>query len=112
MPVTSPAIVPPPKRPRANSKGEELFLIHLKRTAGEDSDDDHDHDKPRKPKKTIGEELYEVHLKRSKGLEPDYDVDVDVDPGVKNSPVGNDAISEGKAHYNLRARKSPTTMHH
>ena len=108
MPVSSLDNVPPSKRPRANSKGEELFLIHLKRTAGEDSDDDHDHDKPRKPKKTIGEELYEVHLKRSKGLEPDYDVD----PGAKNSPVGNEAMSEGKAHYNLRARKSPTTMHH
>lgn len=108
MPVTSPEIVPPSQRPRANSKGEELFLIHLKRTAGEDSDDDHDYDKPRKPKKTIGEELFEVHLRRSKGLEPDYDVD----SSVKNSFVGNGATSEGKAHYNLRARKSQSTVHH
>lgn len=106
MPATSPEIVP--KRPRANSKGEELFLIHLKRTAGENSDDDHDHDKPRKPKKTIGEELFEVHLKRSKGLEPDYDED----SGVKNSLVGNGATNEGKAHYNLRTCKSQSTVHH
>lgn len=108
MPVSSIDNVPPSKRPRANSKGEELFLIHLKRTAGEDSDDDHDHDKPRKPKKTIGEELYEVHLKRSQGLEPDYDIDSD----GKSSQAGNGASADGKAHYNLRNRKSPSSVHH
>lgn len=104
MPVTSPEIIPQSKRTRANSKGEELFLIHLKRTAGEEFNEDHHHDKSRKPKKTIGEELFEVHLKRSKGLEPDYD--------VNSGNVDNGATSEGKAHYNLRARKSPSTMHH
>mmetsp|Transcript_10791 Transcript_10791/g.15404 ORF Transcript_10791/g.15404 Transcript_10791/m.15404 type:complete len:92 (+) Transcript_10791:101-376(+) len=68
-------------RPRSCSKGEELWQIHLQRSAAvnkdgtEDDDDDHDYPEPRHPKRSIGEELFEVHLKRSKGLDPDYDVE-------------------------------------
>ena len=88
------------KRPRANSLGEELFLIHLKRTTmtqdanPEDVEDDHDYEKPRHPKKSIGEELFEVHLKRSKGMEPDYDIDAKSFVDVA-----------GKYRYNLRNHK-------
>jgi hypothetical protein len=96
--------MPLSKRLRANSLGEELFLIHLKRTTltqdanSEDVEDDHDYEKPRHPKKSIGEELFEVHLKRSKGLEPDYDiakssVDVAVESKIEKSK---------KCRYNLR----------
>mmetsp|Transcript_6097 Transcript_6097/g.10312 ORF Transcript_6097/g.10312 Transcript_6097/m.10312 type:complete len:84 (+) Transcript_6097:1999-2250(+) len=68
-------------RPRSCSKGEELWQIHLQRSAAankngtEAEDDDHDYPEVRRPKRSIGEELYEVHLKRSKGLDPDYDSD-------------------------------------
>lgn len=68
-------------RPRSCSKGEELWQIHLQRSAAankygsEDDDDDHDYPEPRHPKRSIGEELFEIHLKRSKGTDPDYDVD-------------------------------------
>ena len=88
------------KIPRANSLGEELFLIHLKRTTmtqdanPEDVEDDHDYEKPRHPKKSIGEELFEVHLKRSKGMEPDYDIDAKSFVDVA-----------GKYRYNLRNHK-------
>jgi hypothetical protein len=97
--------MPLSKRLRANSLGEELFLIHLKRTTmtqyanPEDVEDDHDYEKPRHTKKSIGEELFEVHLKRSKGLEPDYDIDAksSVDVAVESK------IEESKkCRYNLR----------
>jgi hypothetical protein len=93
------------KRLRANSLGEELFLIHLKRTTltqdanPEDVEDDHDYERPRHPKKSIGEELFEVHLKRSKGLEPDYDIDAksSVDVAVESK-----IEKSKKCRYNLR----------
>ena len=98
--------MPETKRLRANSKGEELYFVHLQRTAApdahpEDAEDDHDHEAPRKPKVTIGEELFKVHLKRSQGLEPDYDVD----PADAKKPAAK-AKSEcqSKAHYNLRSK--------
>ena len=70
-------------RPRSCSKGEELWQVHLQRSAAankngteaQDEDDDHDYPEVRHPKRSIGEELYEVHIKRSKGLDPDYDTD-------------------------------------
>ena len=110
----------PEKRSRANSKGEELYLIHLKRTAApdphpEDAEDDHDYEVPRHPKKTIGEELFEVHLKRSKGLEPDYDVDPEEAKGSDAKPAAKVAKTEGdgeKPHYNLRNRKAPASALH
>lgn len=78
MPDASLSLTPPSKRPRADSRGEELFLVHLQRMAApdphpEDAEDDHDYEIPRKPNKSIGEELFEVHLKRSVGLELDCD---------------------------------------
>jgi len=99
--------MPLSKRLRANSLGEELFLIHLKRTTmtqdanPEDVEDDHDYEKPpRHPKKSIGEELFEVHLKRSKGMEPDYDIDAKsfVDVAVESK-------IKSKYRYNLRNHK-------
>ena len=106
-----PETITPTKRPRAYSKGEELFLVHLSRSSApdphpEDIEDDHDYETPRKPNKTIGEELFEVHLKRSQGLEPDYDVapDDDKSPDAKLSAKRAKSASE-KVHYNLRTRK-------
>ena len=69
-------------RPRSCSKGEELWHIHLQRSAAGGSkngseDDDHDYPKPRHPKRSIGEELFGIHLKRSKGFDGDYDIDDD-----------------------------------
>ena len=92
------------QRPRAYSKGEELFLVHLARSSAPDPDDD-DHDYPphRSPKKSIGEELFEIHLKRSQGLPPDYDV---VEENQKQE-VSKEGLkdSDGK-QYNLRTRKT------
>lgn len=104
--MSPPESPPPTKRPRAYSKGEELYLVHLSRMSApdphpEDAEDDHDVDTPRKPKKTVGEELYEVHLKRSQGSEPDYDVPSDKDAKLPAKAV---AEIEGK-HYDLRTRK-------
>mmetsp|Transcript_1534 Transcript_1534/g.3268 ORF Transcript_1534/g.3268 Transcript_1534/m.3268 type:complete len:113 (-) Transcript_1534:1023-1361(-) len=111
MPETSLSLTPPSKRLRADSVGEELFLVHLQRTTApdphpEDAEDDHDYETPRKPNKSIGEELFEVHLKRSQGLEPDYDVDPDAKRSDKKS-AAKEAKHEiqSKAHYNLRTRK-------
>lgn len=97
-------LTPPLKRLRANSKGEELYFVHLQRTTApdphpEDIEDDHDYETPRHPKMTIGEELFQVHLKRSEGLEPDYDVE-DQKPAAKEAKIK----AENKAHYNLRSK--------
>ena len=114
MTETSLDMTPPSQRLRANSLGEELFLIHLRRTTApdphpEDAEDDHDYDKPRKPKKTIGEELFEVHLKRSKGVE----LNCDINPDAKNSDAKPEAESksERNARYNLRTRNPPSAYH-
>jgi hypothetical protein len=109
-------MTPPPKRLCGESLGEELFLVHLKRTTApdphpEDAEDDHDYVKPRKPKKSIGEELFEVHLKRSKGLEPDYDVDAK-ESDAKPAPDEAESKSESKAPYNLRTRRHSPSAHH
>mmetsp|Transcript_36030 Transcript_36030/g.61452 ORF Transcript_36030/g.61452 Transcript_36030/m.61452 type:complete len:116 (+) Transcript_36030:177-524(+) len=100
-------LTPPEKRLRANSKGEELYFVHLQRMAApdphpEDAEDDHDYELPRKLQKTIGEELFEVHLRRSQGLEPDYDVEPDA-KGSDEKQVANEA-KESKTNYNLRTR--------
>ena len=78
-------------RPRSCSKGDELWQIHLQRSAAvnkDEDDDDHDYPEVRHPKRSIGEELYEVHLKRSKGVDPDYDTD---DGGKAIEKEGNDS---------------------
>ena len=78
---TSLPLTPQSKRLRADSIGEELYLVHLHRMSApdphpEDAEDDHDIQPPRHPMKTVGEELFAVHLRRSQGVEPDYDVDL------------------------------------
>ena len=95
----------PLKRLRANSKGEELYLVHLRRTSApdphpEDAEDDHDYESPRKPRKTIGEELFDVHLKRSKGMQPDYDLDPD--DAINEKPVAK--VAKIECRYNLRSK--------
>jgi len=107
---TSLRLTPPSKRLRANSKGEELYFVHLQRMSApdphpEDAEDDHDHEAPRHPKKTAGEELFQVYLKRSEGLEPDYDIDPDT-KGEDEKPVSKEAKLESvsKAHYSLRSK--------
>ena len=115
MPEPSPPLTAPSKRLRANSKGEELFLVHLQRTSApdphpEDAEDDHDYEEPRHPQKTVGEELFEVHLKRSQGLDPDYDVDPNAEHPSKNAAA--DIEIEGKGHYNLRTRNASFATQH
>ncbi|KAL7541552.1 hypothetical protein ACHAWF_006959 [Thalassiosira exigua] len=92
---------PPSNRLRADSKGEELYFVHLRRTAApdahpEDAEDDHDYESPRKPRKTVGEELFEVHLKRSEGLEPDYDVEDPDDRAAAPDDKPAAAVEEAK----------------
>mmetsp|Transcript_6694 Transcript_6694/g.10046 ORF Transcript_6694/g.10046 Transcript_6694/m.10046 type:complete len:117 (-) Transcript_6694:2224-2574(-) len=111
MPEKSLPLTPPTQRLRANSKGEELYFVHLQRMSApdphpEDAEDDHDYEAPRKTEKTIGEELFEIHLKRSQGIEPDYDVDngvqdLDGKPAAKKSKIEG----ESKAKYYLRNQK-------
>lgn len=107
MPESSLPLTPQSKKLRANSKGEELYFVHLQRSSApdphpEDAEDDHDYEAPRHPKKTIGEELFEVHLKRSQGLEPDYDVDAD-DRKPAAAKETRSEIQEIKGRYNLRS---------
>ena len=112
MPETSPPLTLPTNRPRANSKGEELYFVHLQRMTApdphpEDAEDDHDYEIPRKPIKSIGEELFEIHLKRSQGLELDCDVDLGAKGSDRKPATNGERIdSEGKATYNLRTRKA------
>mmetsp|Transcript_47436 Transcript_47436/g.100804 ORF Transcript_47436/g.100804 Transcript_47436/m.100804 type:complete len:117 (-) Transcript_47436:201-551(-) len=111
MTETSFPLTPPTKRLRANSKGEELYFVHLQRMTApdphpEDAEDDHDYEAPRKPNKTIGEELFEVHLKRSQGLEPDYDVDHDgKGSDGKSAAKGSKIESQTKSSYCLKNGK-------
>ena len=98
-----------PKRPRAYSKGEELYLVHLQRMAApdphpEDVEDDHDYATPRKHPRdtTIGEELFQVHLDRSRGLPPDYDVapedeETEEDPSPRRVSPGAKAADAAPA---------------
>ena len=81
--------------------GEELYLVHLRRHAGEEpKEEDYDHEHPRKRMHDIGEELWEVHLKRSRGLEPDFDME-----GEKTEEATQEQTKE--RFYNLRSRDSP-----
>ena len=83
---------------KAQSLGEELFLVHLRRDARtERQGDDYDYGNPRKHGR-IGEELWEIHLKRSRGIsqkEEDHDSKEDLD-GVSNKGQGASDGSESK----------------
>jgi len=77
--------------------GEELFLVHLSRHKNEaPSEDDFDHDLPRKRARSIGEELWEVHMQRSKGLEPDFDVALPKERKNRHTPRKNNRKSNLK----------------
>ena len=91
-----------PSSPSKRTAGEELFLVHLRRTNSPHHDhaedeDDHDYEIPRKRSRSIGEELFLTHLKRSEGLEPDYDTDPEVDASNASDAKGKDAAAEKKA---------------
>lgn len=69
-------VVTPGNDGKPTTKGEELFFVHLNRLKNkEPTEDDFDHEAPRKRSRSVGEELWEVYLKRSKGVPPDYDTD-------------------------------------
>lgn len=91
-----------PSSPSKRTAGEELFLVHLRRTNSPHHDhaedeDDHDYEIPRKRSRSVGEELFLTHLKRSEGLEPDYDTDPEVDASNSSDAKGKDAAAEKKA---------------
>lgn len=102
-----------PTSPSKRTAGEELFLVHLRRTNSPHHDhaedeDDHDtkfHEIPRKRSRSIGEELFLTHLKRSEGLDPDYDTDPEVDASNASDVKGKDAAAEKKA---VSKKKTPT----
>ena len=98
---------PQQQRPRAYSKGEELYLVHLARSSAdphpEDNEDDHDYPPPRSPKKSIGEELFEIHLKRSQGFPPDYDI---AEEDQKQEVSKEESKHSDGKQYNLRTRKA------
>lgn len=86
--------------------GEELFLVHLRRTQGQAQTEDRDlppeleEVRKRTRANSIGEELWQVHLKRSRG----YDEDEAQSPNNENhfKVLANDTTS-GK-RYNLRSK--------
>ena len=100
-----------PTSPSKQTVGEELFLIHLRRTNSPHHDhaedeDDHDYEIPRKRSRSVGEELFLTHLKRSEGLEPDYDTDPEV--GASNSSEAKGAPAEKKAAATVSKKKTST----
>ena len=102
-----------PTSPSKQTVGEELFLIHLRRTNSPHHDhaedeDDHDYEIPRKRSRSIGEELFLTHLKRSEGLEPDYDTDPEVGASNSSEAKGKDAPAEEKAAAAVSKKKTST----
>jgi len=57
---------------RKSTVGEELYLVYLKRSQGQE-DEEQVEPIRRRRKISIGEELYSVHLRRSQGLALDLD---------------------------------------
>jgi hypothetical protein len=102
-----------PSSPSKRTAGEELFLVHLRRTNSPHHDhaedeDDHDYEIPRKRSRSIGEELFLAHLKRSEGLEPDYDTDPEVNASNASDAKGKDAAAEKKAAAAVSKKKTST----
>eukprot|EP01083_Nonionella_stella_P105901 304911_1 len=59
---------------RKRTVGEELYLVYLKRSQGQEDEDEEQVEPIRRRRKiSIGEELYSVHLRRSQGLALDLD---------------------------------------
>jgi hypothetical protein len=93
-----------PSSPSKRTAGEELWLIHQRRTNSPhhdhaDDEDDHDYEVPatRKRSRSIGEELFLTHLKRAEGLEPDYDTDPEVSASATSGPKGKDSNEKNSA---------------
>mmetsp|Transcript_122603 Transcript_122603/g.342051 ORF Transcript_122603/g.342051 Transcript_122603/m.342051 type:complete len:118 (+) Transcript_122603:68-421(+) len=95
-------------KPKAETVGEELYLVHLRRHEGEEPrPEDFDFESPhhllnkKRGYSSAGEELWNVHMKRSRGMEPDIDCDGEEKPGGEPHP------KEDIKHcrYNLRTRR-------
>ena len=87
---------------KAETVGEELYLVHLRRHEGEEPrPEDFDFENlPKKRSSSVGEELWNVHMKRSKGIDPDPDCETPeqgIAPDVKPSKEGAEPC-----RYNLR----------
>lgn len=62
--------------------GEELYLVHLRRSNPKDNDDrDVETFSEKERVRSLGDELFSVHLKRSEGSDSNYDT-IGVDDGV------------------------------
>lgn len=96
---------------KAETVGEELYLVHLRRHEGEqvrpedfDFSEDGSNSTNNKINKkrsgSIGEELWNVHVKRSRGMEPDTDNDEAGQEPPKDEPI------QSPSRYNLRTRRS------
>uniref|UniRef100_A0A6V2F2W4 Uncharacterized protein n=1 Tax=Ditylum brightwellii TaxID=49249 RepID=A0A6V2F2W4_9STRA len=84
--------------PTKRSAGEELFLVHLHRQEGQESDpdaeDDHDYPEKRLRSCSVGEELYQIHLKRSQGLEDSADGDGETSKPLETGSPHQDGPSK------------------
>lgn len=101
-----------PSSPSKRTAGEELWLVHQRRTNSPhhdhaDDEDDHDYEAPapRKRSRSIGEELFLTHLKRAVGLDPDYDTDPEVSASSTSDPKG-----KGANEKNSVEKKTPTDV--
>lgn len=91
---------------KAETVGEELYLVHLRRHEGEEPrPEDFDHSGDSTPTKkrssSAGEELWNVHLKRSRGMEPD--IDCERMEASAAGEVPKEALKP--CRYNLRTRR-------
>jgi hypothetical protein len=101
------------------TKGEELFLVHLKREEKlkivHPEVDDHDHEPRRDRSRSIGEELFSFHLRRSHGLNLDLDellaeATLAADADLKVASDSENAASEADQHslHKKNTKKSLT----
>ena len=90
--------------PKPTTLGEELYMVHLQRHAGEvPNEDDFDHESPRKRGHSVGEELWEVHLRRSQGLPEDLDDGANYEKIAKDRKKAQ-GESPMPCRYNLRSK--------
>jgi hypothetical protein len=81
--------------------GEELYLVHLRRSAGESRNGS-----PRKRSHSVGEELWEVHIKRSRGSKLDLDTENTVSFKQEDDIKRDSPVDVKGCQYNLRKRGS------
>jgi len=103
-----------PSSPSKRTPGEELWLVHQRRTNSPhhdhaDDEDDHDYEvpAPRKRSRSIGEELFLAHLKRAAGIDPDFDTDPEVSASSTSDPKGKDTNEENSV---VSKEKTPTDV--